>query len=166
MKTLIAMISVALVIPVYAGEETSYKTVQKVKIGEGNAFEISKSRRAILKTDDGYILLDLLDSSRQDGDDTFTETCRISWTLITPSSVLNDIESVFIRYRSKRTGSDSFTVEKIGGTDKVDFGGVSLRWSYASSGSVFIYAEPGTQYATSKVEQIGAGQPATRPESK
>lgn len=151
MKTLIAITSLALALPV-SGEVASYETVQEPKIGEGNAFEISKSRRAILKTGEGYLILDLLDSSREDGDQTFTEACRIAWTLITPSSVRNDIANALIRYRSTKTGDDSVTVEKIGGTDKLSLGGVSLRWSYGSPGSVFIYADPGTQYAITNVE--------------
>ena len=167
MKTIIATAALALALPVLGSEKISFEVAKEPKIGESNAFELTKTSRAILRTGgEGYIVLELVDSSREDGGKTFTEACSISWTLITPSSIQSKVENVFIRYRPEKTGADSFTVETIGGSDEIEVGGLSIRWSYASPSRVFLYPVPGTKYATIKVEQGCADQPAIDPDSK
>lgn len=108
---LLAVTLLGFVSSVSGSEEATFETAKASKIGESSAFELSKGNRAILKTGDhGYVVLDLLESSREDGDATFSDACSISWTLITPKSIQTDTASIFIRYRSEKTKEDSFTV--------------------------------------------------------
>jgi len=151
MKTLLTVITFALMLPALCGEKIKFETTKELMIGESNAFELNTTNRAVLKTADGtYIVLDFVSSNREDGDNTFTEMCSISWTLINPSSIQSKIENAFIQYRSVKTEADSITVETIGGSDKIDLGGLSVGWSFASDSSVFIYPLPGTEYAIAR----------------
>lgn len=163
MKPLVAAILLGFAPPIVGGGEATFKTAKTPKTGEGNAFELTKRNRVILKTGDhGYVVLDLLDSSQEDGGTTSTEACSISWTLITPDSVQNDTAHAFVRYRSEETQENSFMLTEIGGSETIELGGLSIRWSYASPERIFLYPSPGSTYAIISVGQDDGGQPATR----
>ena len=164
MKTLLPLIALSFIQPVGAGEE-KFKTAEGIAIGESNAFELTMKNRVVLKTGTGgYVILELLGAGREDGEKSFSEECSISWTLIGATSIESDVEHNFIRYKSKKTAEDSYEVEQIGGSDELEFGGLSLRWSFATSTSVFIYPTPGTEYAISK-KQNKAEEPTPNPPS-
>ena len=144
--TLIVLI--ALTLSVVGGERSEFQVVGEPGVGKSVAFKVSKSIRAIIKADkESYLLLELLESSYDSDKETSMESCRISWTLISPASVQTDTESAFIRYKRTKNIDGSFTVEATGGSEKIEIGGLSMRWSYQSSSSIFLYADPGTQYA-------------------
>ncbi|MEM1084215.1 MAG: hypothetical protein AAGI48_08835 [Verrucomicrobiota bacterium] len=166
MKLPVALVHLALVLPIIGGEKARFETAKEPKIGESGAFELTTSNRAILKTEtNGYILLDLLESSREDGGKTFTEACSISWTWITRDSVQADKTRGFIRYRSEKAEGNSITVTEIGGSDTIEVGALSIRWSYSSPERVFLYPSPGTEYTTIIVEKGNRGKRAARYES-
>ncbi len=150
MKTLLSLLALALILPVGAGEE-KFKTAADNEIGKSNAFELTTDNRVVLKTGTGgYVIIELLGAGREDGEKSFSEECSIYWALVNTTSVESDVKHTFIRYTSKKTGEDSYEVEQIGGSDELEFGGLSLRWSFATSTSVFIYPKPGTEYAITK----------------
>lgn len=165
MKTIIALTFLALATHVFGVDKIHFETAKEPKVGESSGFELHKDGRAVLKIGaQNYIVLELTDSSYEDGGKTFTEACSISWTLITPATIQTNTTSAFIRYRSKKTG-EGFLLTAIGGSDSITFGDVlTIGWSYASPKAIFLYPSPGTKYATTKVED-GPEQAPTAPKS-
>lgn len=166
MKTMAILVGLALTCMLHAGEKARFETAKKPKIGESNAFELSKHHRAVMKVGgDGYVVLELIDSSVEGDDRSFIEACSVAWTLITPSSVESDVERAFIGYRSTEPEKNGSTIEAIAGSDEMKVGGVSFRWSYGSPDLIFIYPQPGAQYTTIEVEHGGTVKPTAVPES-
>jgi hypothetical protein len=149
LRNLLLVTLVAFAVAALSAEERNFQVAEKPEIGESNAFQLSTTKGAVVKTEDGdYVVLRLLSSGREDGGNSYTETCALSWTLITPASVKSGIEHFFIRYRSEKIGKGSSRVERIAGSDQFEIGSVSLRWSYGSPVTVYLYPKPGTEYTT------------------
>ncbi len=168
MKTIIAIAHLVLAAQVFGNDPIGFQTAEEPDSGAVSFFELKKTNRAVVKIgDQDYIILELIDASR-DGDwETFSESCSISWTLITSISIQSDTVSGSIHYRSKQTNTDSFRTSRIGGSDTILLGGgISMRWSYGSRMAIFLFPSPGTVYAAIDAEQNAAGQPATRLLSK
>ena len=158
MKLIFLLVSLMISSSLIAHEERKFKVAEEPKIGESNAFKLTKTKRSILKTGgESYLILDLISSHRDEGKGTYTEFCAIAWTHITPVSVTTGTERVFIKYEAERKeGSKSVHVKAIDGTDEIELGGLTFGWSYGTGILVYIYPEPGTEYATVNVEQDAA----------
>jgi len=114
----------------------------------------------IIKGRDGeYLILQLLDSARDDIPKGHTETCSLTWTIVSKKGAASGILNCSIRYESKEIRPNVFMLSQTGGSDSIKLGDFSLKWSYGSSEKIFLYPAPGTEYLITKVEQIADGKP-------
>jgi hypothetical protein len=149
-KTLLLVLTPLLV---FAGEEVPFKAAENPKIGESSAFRLSKTDRAVLRITEGeYIVVQVLESIREESNGTFTEACTLAWTLISPKGIRGGTSKAYIRYKSEKTGENEFNLRTIGGSDHLEIGGQSIQWSYRSQSDVFLYPPVGTFFATTTVE--------------
>ena len=158
MKHVILALSVLFACESLVGHEKSeFKTAKEVEIGSSNAFELSKTKNAVLKTPDGgFLILKLLKTGNKEGEKSSRESCSISWTLVSAKGAQSGKEDAFIKYEVTKKGADgSRTVEAVDGSDRIEIGGLSFGWSRGSGILVYIYPEAGTEYTTIKVEQDG-----------
>ena len=138
---------------VLAGEEVAFKAAEKPKIGESSAFKLSKTDRAVFQITEGeYIVVELLESIREENAGTCTEACTVAWTQICPKGIRGGTTKAYIRYKSEKKGENKFNVSAIGGSDHLDLGDHSIQWSYGSQSDIFLYPPAGTYFANTKVE--------------
>ena len=147
-KTLFFLTPIAL----FAGEEVAFKASEAPKIGESNAFKLAKTDRAVLRISEReYIVIELLESIRNDGESTFAEACTVAWTRINPQGIKGGTTKGYIQYKSEKQRENEFAVVAIGGSDQLIMENYSIQWSYGSESNVFLYPSVGTFFANTEV---------------
>lgn len=147
-KTLLILTPIAL----FAGEEVAFKASEAPKIGESNAFKLAKTDRAVLRISEReYIVIELLESIRSDGESTFAEACTVAWTRINPQGIKGGTTKGYIQYKSEKQRENEFAVVAVGGSDQLIMEDYSIQWSYGSESNVFLYPSVGTFFANTEV---------------
>lgn len=160
MKTFTTLAFLAFAVQVVGSDKIDFQTAKDSNV---RGIALSRENRGILKiSDTSYILLELIDASREGEWEGYTEACSISWTLITPSSIQTGTASGSIRYSSREAGTRSFPDSSFT-IFLVD--GFTIRWAYGSRNAIFLFPSPDHKFATSKVNKPSPSSP-DRPESK
>jgi len=88
MNAITSIAILAFAAQIFGSDKIDFQTAKDSNVGGSSDIELKKTNRAILKIGDrDYIILELIDSSRESDWETFTEACSISWTLITSDSI-------------------------------------------------------------------------------
>lgn len=131
----------------------AFKTAKEAALGESSSFPLVLGSEAVLKAPNGqFLILRVESASKEDSADTSKETARLHWELLHGKDVESGVEDYSILYHKKTTAINNYDLTQVEGSDEFTLGGLRLGWSYGHPRGVWIYPEPGTQYAIREVD--------------
>ncbi len=158
MKTFTTLAILAFAAQVFGDDGIEFQTAGDSGVG---ILELNKRNRAVLKiSESSYILLELIDSSRESDWESYTEACSVNWTSITPDSIQTGTAKRSMRFTQKQSGQSIMTSPVLGEYDStLSVGGIIIGWAYDSRKAVIISLPPAIKFATTEVEQPEALKP-------